>query len=73
MKGWRDFIRCTINDAQYPEPEDLKAYRDGIECARRGEIAEQRFAAECYGFDLFGAASKEDEDEDESTATSASS
>lgn len=49
VKGWRDFIRVTCNESRYPDPGDLKAYRNGIECARRAEAAELRFAAEQYG------------------------
>jgi hypothetical protein len=48
VKGWRDFIRVTCNESRYPDPDDRKAYLAGIECARRAEAAELRFAAEQY-------------------------
>lgn len=48
VKGWRDFIRVTCNESRYADSDDRKAYLAGIECARRAEAAELRFAAEQY-------------------------
>jgi hypothetical protein len=59
VRGWRDFIRVTCDESKCPDPEDLKAYRAGMECARRAEAAELRFAAEQYPDD------RADEEDDE--------